>query len=79
MALEAAILAISGPLLDSIDVVDSRVGENNAAVIALLCLAAVAVILRFVTRISLRNALMADDWRFWFSGILLTSCLNRSF
>lgn len=74
MALDSAILAIFGPPPDSIDVADSRVGENNAAVIALLCLATVAVILRFVARISLRNPLMADDWAILIA--LVCSCLR---
>ncbi|KAL4951907.1 hypothetical protein BDW69DRAFT_201095 [Aspergillus filifer] len=62
MAVDPVILAAFGPPPADVDLSASDVAKNNGAVIAMLCLAAVAVILRFVARIILRNALLADDW-----------------
>ncbi|KAJ5984565.1 hypothetical protein N7481_006664 [Penicillium waksmanii] len=62
MAVDPAILAVFGPIPAGVDLTDSDVNVNNGAVIAMLCLSTVAVILRFVARVTLRNALMADDW-----------------
>ncbi|KAL4791315.1 hypothetical protein BDV19DRAFT_393178 [Aspergillus venezuelensis] len=62
MATDPYILAAFGPPPADVDLSASDVARNNGAVIAMLCLAAVAVILRFVARVILRNALLADDW-----------------
>jgi hypothetical protein len=62
MAVDPAILAVFGPVPAGVDLAESHVSVNNGAVIAMLCLSTVAVILRFVARVTLRNALMADDW-----------------
>ncbi|KAJ5315592.1 hypothetical protein N7476_005899 [Penicillium atrosanguineum] len=62
MTEDPAIQALFGPAPSNVDLSDSAVSTNNAAVIAMLCLAAVAVMLRFTARIILRNALMVDDW-----------------
>lgn len=62
MTEDPAILALFGPAPSDIDLSATAVSVNNGAVIAMLCLAAVAVLLRFTARIILRNALMADDW-----------------
>ncbi|KAJ5170013.1 uncharacterized protein N7500_002796 [Penicillium coprophilum] len=59
---DPAILALFGPAPANVDLTASDVSVNNGVVIAMLCLAAVLVILRFTARIVLRNALMADDW-----------------
>ncbi|KAL4936957.1 hypothetical protein BDV06DRAFT_227404 [Aspergillus oleicola] len=61
MDLDPVILAAFGSPPADVDLSASEVHKNNGAVIAMLCLAAVAVILRFVARIILRNALLADD------------------
>ena len=59
---DPVISEIFGPAPANINLSASNVSTNNGAVIAMLCLAAVAVFLRFTARIILRNALMADDW-----------------
>ena len=62
MAVDPAILAVFGPVPTGVNLSESNVSVNNGAVIAMLCLSAVAVTLRFIARVTLRNALMADDW-----------------
>lgn len=62
MAEDPAIRTLFGQAPSDVDLTASDVSVNNGVVIAMLCLAAAAVILRFVARITLRNALMADDW-----------------
>ncbi|PYI31309.1 hypothetical protein BP00DRAFT_396487 [Aspergillus indologenus CBS 114.80] len=62
MAEDPAIHTLFGPAPANVDLTASAVAVNNAAVIAMLVLAAVAVMLRFTARLVLRNALMADDW-----------------
>ncbi|TPR01322.1 Oxidoreductase family, NAD-binding Rossmann fold protein [Aspergillus niger] len=62
MAVDPAIVAIFGEPPDDIDLTDSRVQQDNAVVIFILCLAVISVVLRFVARRVLRNSLMADDW-----------------
>lgn len=62
MEVDPAIIAIFGPVPTGIELAESNVSVNNGAVIAMLCLCTLAVILRFVARVLLRNALMADDW-----------------
>ncbi|RAH79599.1 hypothetical protein BO86DRAFT_449542 [Aspergillus japonicus CBS 114.51] len=62
MVEDPAIHALFGPAPANVDLTASAVAVNNAAVIAMLVLAAVAVMLRFTARLVLRNALMADDW-----------------
>jgi hypothetical protein len=62
MTVDPAIEAIFGPPPDNVDLIESNVAINNGAVIAMLSLAAVAVLLRFVARVTLRNPLLADDW-----------------
>ncbi|KAF9248395.1 hypothetical protein DTO013E5_9896 [Penicillium roqueforti] len=59
---DPAIVALFGPAPLNIDLTASEVSVNNGVVIAMLCLAALLVILRFTARIVLQNALMADDW-----------------
>lgn len=62
MTEDPAIRALFGPAPSDLDLTASEVSVNNGVVIAMLCLAVAAVILRFIARIALRNALMADDW-----------------
>lgn len=62
MTVDPTIEAIFGPPPDNVDLIESNVAVNNGAVIAMLSLAAVAVLLRFVARVTLRNPLLADDW-----------------
>lgn len=62
MTQDPAIIALFGPPPSNIDLTASDVSVNDGAVIALLCLAAISVVLRFTARILLRNALMTDDW-----------------
>ncbi|BCR98090.1 uncharacterized protein AKAW2_31409S [Aspergillus luchuensis] len=62
MAVDPAIVAIFGEPPDNIDLTDSRVQQDNAVVIFILCLAVISVVLRFVARRVLHNSLMMDDW-----------------
>lgn len=62
MGVDPGIVKVFGPAPPELDLSESEVSRNNGAVIAMVCLAAVAVILRFTARITLGNALMADDW-----------------
>ncbi|KAJ5253208.1 hypothetical protein N7489_003618 [Penicillium chrysogenum] len=61
MTEDPAIRALFGPAPSDVDLTASEVSINNGVVIAMLCLAVAAVILRFTARIALRNALIADD------------------
>ncbi|KAL4972846.1 hypothetical protein BDW66DRAFT_169150 [Aspergillus desertorum] len=62
MTVDPAVEAVFGPPPDNVDLAESSVAVNNGTVIAMLCLAAVAILLRFAARIILRNPLLADDW-----------------
>ncbi|KAJ5476928.1 hypothetical protein N7475_002657 [Penicillium sp. IBT 31633x] len=62
MTEDPAIFALFGPAPPKRDLAASDVSVNNGAAIAILCLAAVLVLLPFTARIVLRNALMAGDW-----------------
>lgn len=62
MTSDPRIVALFGEPPAGTNLNDSQVHINDGAVIAMLVLAAVAVLLRFVARFSLRNPLMADDW-----------------
>ncbi|PWY73062.1 hypothetical protein BO70DRAFT_389335 [Aspergillus heteromorphus CBS 117.55] len=62
MTVDPAIVAVFGQPPAGIDLADSRVAQDNRAVIALICLCVITVILRFVARLGLRNPLMLDDW-----------------
>ncbi|PKY01835.1 pth11-like integral membrane protein [Aspergillus campestris IBT 28561] len=62
MGIDPGIIKVFGPPPPGLNLSESEVSRNNGAVIAMLCLAAVAVILRFTARITLGNALMSDDW-----------------
>ena len=76
MTEDPAIRALFGKPPAHIDLAASEVHVNNGAVIAMLCLAAMAVVLRFAGRIVLRSSVMADDWAIiaalvsWFPGNL---------
>ncbi|OJJ42357.1 hypothetical protein ASPZODRAFT_77114 [Penicilliopsis zonata CBS 506.65] len=59
---DPAIRALFGPPPSDINLAASNVSVNNGAVIAMACVAVVALILRFTARVLLRNALLADDW-----------------
>lgn len=62
MPVDPSIRALFGEPPAGIDLNESRVKVNNGAVIAMLSVAAVAVVMRFVARIALRNPFKADDW-----------------
>ncbi|PWY66516.1 hypothetical protein BO94DRAFT_613741 [Aspergillus sclerotioniger CBS 115572] len=57
-----AIVAIFGQPPVNINLAATQVSRDNAAVLAMLCLGVVAVILRFITRLALRNPFRVDDW-----------------
>ncbi|KAK1448259.1 hypothetical protein CCUS01_11842 [Colletotrichum cuscutae] len=56
------IIAIFGPPPDDLDISESSVARNNAAVIILAVLASVAVVLRLMARFLQGHSLKADDW-----------------
>ncbi|KAJ5901270.1 hypothetical protein N7504_007263 [Penicillium tannophilum] len=62
MTVDPAIKALFGPPPSNINLDETSVGKNNRGVIAMLCLAALAVITRFITRITFRNPILADDY-----------------
>lgn len=62
MAIDPAIEAVFGPAPSDIDLEATSVRTNNSGVIAMIVLAAVAVITRFVSRIICRNPVLADDY-----------------
>lgn len=62
MTVDPTIEALFGPPPLDIDLAASYVAANRSVVIVLLFLAIIAVALRFIARITLRNALLADDW-----------------
>lgn len=62
MPVDPSIRALFGEPPAGINLYESRVKVNNGAVIAMLSLAAIAVIMRFVARTALRNPFKADDW-----------------
>jgi hypothetical protein len=62
MTVDPAIEALFGPPPSNININDTSVGNNNRGVIAMLCVAALAVITRFITRITFRNPILADDY-----------------
>lgn len=62
MAVDPAIEAVFGPPPSHIDINDDSVATDNAAIIAMICLATCAVMLRFVGRFMLRNPILLDDY-----------------
>lgn len=60
--LDPTIVAIFGQPLAHIDLADSQVRRDNAAVIVLLVLSIIAVGLRFIARLAVRNPFRLDDW-----------------
>lgn len=61
-ALDPIILAAFGPPPANVDLGETRENRNNGAVIAMLVLATVALVLRFLARIMQRAGLQYDDW-----------------
>lgn len=68
----ANIVELFGPPPDGLDVAESSVAQNNAAVIVLAVLASVAVALRMVARFLQGHNLKADDWAILFSLVSLS-------
>lgn len=62
MTVDPAIEALFGPAPSNIDLNDTSVGNNNRGVISMICLAALAVVTRFICRIVFRNPILADDY-----------------
>ncbi|KAJ6035983.1 hypothetical protein N7540_000262 [Penicillium herquei] len=62
MTVDPAIEALFGSPPSDIDLDATSVGNNNRGVIAMMCLAAVAVITRFICRIIFRTSILADDY-----------------
>ncbi|KAJ1709592.1 hypothetical protein NYO67_8278 [Aspergillus flavus] len=61
MALDQAVIAVFGPPPANVNLDDSQVAQDNAAVISLLAIATVAVILRFIARFSMKQPFKTDD------------------
>ena len=61
MALDQAVIAVFGPPPANVNLDDSQVAQDNAAVISLLAIATVTVILRFIARFSMKQPFKTDD------------------
>jgi hypothetical protein len=62
-----------------IDLSESRLGRNNAAVITTYILAAFAVLFRFYARFKVQHAkIAADDWMIFASLVCSPSDINVS-
>ncbi|KAK2017652.1 hypothetical protein LZ32DRAFT_635239 [Colletotrichum eremochloae] len=75
---DADIVLLFGPPPDGLDINESNVAQNNAAVIILAVLAFLAVVLRLVARYLQRNQLKADDWTIVFSLFLVGATVGLS-
>ncbi|PYH68066.1 uncharacterized protein BO88DRAFT_465092 [Aspergillus vadensis CBS 113365] len=60
--LNPSIIAVFGQPPAHIDLADSQVRRDNTAVIILLVLSIIAVGLRFIARLAVRNPFQLDDW-----------------
>ncbi|KAK7458278.1 hypothetical protein CaCOL14_006716 [Colletotrichum acutatum] len=72
------IIAIFGPPSDGLDISESSVARNNAAVIILAVLASVAVVLRLMARFLQGHSLKADDWTILLSLLLVGATVGLS-
>ncbi|KAK0376062.1 hypothetical protein CLIM01_06585 [Colletotrichum limetticola] len=72
------IIAIFGPPPDDLDISESSVARNNAAVIILAVLAFVAVVLRLMARFLQGHSLKADDWTILLSLLLVGATVGLS-
>ncbi|KAK1676801.1 hypothetical protein BDP55DRAFT_608412 [Colletotrichum godetiae] len=78
MELDPNIVAIFGPPPDDLDISESSVTRNNAAVIILAVLASVAVVLRLMARFLQGHSLKADDWAILASLLLVGATVGLS-
>ncbi|KAL2884411.1 hypothetical protein SGCOL_000357 [Colletotrichum sp. CLE4] len=78
MELDPNIVAIFGPPPDDLDISESSVTRNNAAVIILAALASVAVVLRLMARFLQGHSLKADDWAILASLLLVGATVGLS-
>ncbi|UQC78764.1 uncharacterized protein CLUP02_04241 [Colletotrichum lupini] len=78
MELEPNIIAIFGPPPDDLDISESSVARNNAAVIILAVLASAAVVLRLMARFLQGHSLKADDWTILLSLLLVGATVGLS-
>ncbi|GCB21357.1 hypothetical protein AAWM_04242 [Aspergillus awamori] len=60
--LDPTIVAIFGQPPAHINLAVSQVRQDNAAVVSLLVLSIIAVVLRFIVRLAVRNPFRLDDW-----------------
>ncbi|KAE9575459.1 hypothetical protein CGMCC3_g8471 [Colletotrichum fructicola] len=74
----ADIVAVFGPPPDGIDIAESSVAQNNAAVIVLAVLASAAVALRILSRFLQGHDLKADDWAIVGSLLLVGATVGLS-
>ncbi|KAF4838616.1 Satratoxin biosynthesis SC1 cluster protein 4 [Colletotrichum tropicale] len=74
----ADIVAVFGPPPDGIDIAESSVAQNNAAVIVLAVLASAAVALRILSRFIQGHDLKADDWAIVGSLLLVGATVGLS-
>ncbi|KAJ0327643.1 hypothetical protein COL5a_005612 [Colletotrichum fioriniae] len=72
------IVAIFGPPPDGLDISESSVARNDAAVIVLAVLASVAVVLRLMARFLQGHSLRADDWTILLSLLLVGATVGLS-
>ena len=61
MAVDPRVVAVFGPPPANLNLEESSNRTNDAAVLAMVILSAVAVIVRFITRITFKNPILWDD------------------
>ena len=74
MTIDPAIEALFGSPPSDINLDATSVGKNNRGVISMICLAAAAVVTRFLCRIIFRTSILADDYMII---VALVSCENN--
>ncbi|TDZ24231.1 hypothetical protein Cob_v003248 [Colletotrichum orbiculare MAFF 240422] len=78
MEANAEIVQVFGPPPDGLDVTESSVSQNNAAVITLAVLASAAVALRLMARFLQGHQLRPDDWAVIVSLLLVGATVGLS-
>ncbi|OJI88365.1 hypothetical protein ASPTUDRAFT_80173 [Aspergillus tubingensis CBS 134.48] len=76
--LEPSIVAVFGQPPADIDLANSQVHRDNAAVIILLVLGIIAVGLRFIARLAVRNPFRLDDWLIMVSLVFVAATAGLS-
>ncbi|PYH55528.1 uncharacterized protein BO96DRAFT_446915 [Aspergillus niger CBS 101883] len=76
--LDPTIVAIFGQPPAHINLAVSQVRRDNAAVVSLLVLSIIAVVLRFIARLAVRNPFRLDDWLILVSLVFVAATAGLS-